>query len=86
MTPSPNALTFRSIQQRRDIIAATHSRSLYFSCPYFPKPYFQTQFDKLYNSTPGQCVARHERNRLEVSRAVGFRFSMQLPEILCSNP
>ena len=81
MTPSPNALSFRSTYPRCDLIATTHSRS-----PYFPQPYFQFQSDKLYNSRASQCTVRHEPGHLKVTGAVGTRFSIQSSEILCSKP
>lgn len=79
-------MTFRSIHRRCDVIAATHSQSPDFPYPCFPQAYFQTQFDKVYNSCANPRAARHERIYLKVSDAIGIRFSIQPPEILCSNP
>ena len=79
-------MTFRSIYRRCDVIAATHSQSPDFSYFCFPQPYFQIQSDKLYNSRANSRAARHERVYLKVSDAIGIRFSIQTPEILCSNP
>ena len=86
MTPSPNALTFRSIYRRCDAIAATLSRSPGFPYRCFPQPYFQIHSDKLYNSRANPRAPRHERVYFKVSDAIGIRFSIQPPEILCSNP
>ena len=86
MTPSPNALTDRSIRRPWELVGATHSQSPDFPYCCFPQTHFQTQSDNLYNLTANPCAARHERVQLKESDAIGNRFSIQFQEILCSNP